>query len=365
MTEFIHPTRVFGRQRRHGLGRKTKRVERFLEAMAIRRLGWNVDLFRGDRLPDTGPIEPYRIVHPAYTLPRRRHEVFDTIVVGAWGRFGNSTEQLGNAVEYARLYGARRILVPPGHTIFQPPASVEGLTFDLGSIATLGTRETALVGRFFLCPASAHRPALQTRYANASRYARSLIQPEILKPDERVAADDVVAYVRSSDVFTRSPPNPEYGQPPLEFYRAAIRDLSARRVWLVYEDLASPIISVLSDHLQSEGVEVVHQSGTLVEDFRVLLSARRLIVGVSTLINVVIALSPRLSELHLFGDQVDLRPPGAAIRLHRTIDRSGFYVNSLQKDKWRNDEEQRRLMLTYPADQLVITRDEPKISNGG
>jgi hypothetical protein len=348
------------RKRRHGLGRPAGRIERSFEALAIRRMGWDVALFRGERAPDVGPIEPYRIVHPAWVLPRRRDRAFDAIVVGAWAQFGNAVQQLANAIVFAGRYGASRILVPADHPIFLPTGSIGALRLAAGTIETPAPRETALAGRFFLCPAGAHRPDLLARYACAHRHVRALIRPAVLDPDARVGADDVVAHVRSGDVFTRKVPNPEYGQPPLAFYLGAIRATGARRVWLVYENLENPIITVLAERLRADGVDVVEQSASLVEDLRVLLSARRLVVGFGTMTDAVTVLSLRLTDLHVFGNHVDLRAPGTAVSLHRTVDRGGRYVEEVQSDNWRSSPAQQRLMLDYPAEQLAIVSEGPR-----
>jgi hypothetical protein len=187
-----------------------------------------------------------------------------------------------------------------------------------------------------------------------------LLRPDLLVPDPRVGDDDVVAHLRSGDVFDRPDPNHTYGQPPLAFYLSAVLARPPRRVWLVYENQANPVIPALAARLRALGVEVVEQSASLAEDLRVMLTARRLVMGYGTLTDAVVGLSDRLAEAHLFGRQRDVRPPGAAIALSRWVDRDGQFVDAVQSRNWQNTPAQRQLLLEYPASALELVIEGPR-----
>lgn len=337
---------------RNGLGPGQSRLEAMLEAAVLRRLGWDAARFHG--MTGSGRLsEPMRIVAPGRTLLRPRTRLFDAIVLGVWCRFGNAVTQLVNAASYAGRFGASRILAPPGHDLFLPSGRIGGISFETGSIADLRPGETALVGRLYQCRALAERPSPEARYAVARAQIVPLLRPDLFVPDPRVGDDDVVAHLRSGDVFDRPDPNRTYGQPPLAFYLSAVLARPSRRVWLVYENQANPVIPALATRLRALGVDVVEQSASLAEDLRVMLSARRLVIGYGTLTNAVVAMSSRLVEAHLFGHQRDVRPPGSTIALSRWVDRDGRFIDAVQRRNWHNTAAQRQLLLDYPVESLA------------
>jgi hypothetical protein len=344
---------------RNGLGPLPSRLEACLEAAVLHRMGWDVARFHGKTRTDR-LYEPMRIVAPGRTLLRPRSRLFDAIVLGCWCRFGNAVAQLVNAAHYARRFGAERILVPPGHDLFLPSGELDGTPFAPGSIADLRRGETALVGRLYDCRPFDDRPSPEARYAAARALVAPLLRPDLLQPDPRVGDDDVVAHLRSGDIFERPDPNRNYGQPPLSFYLAAILARPSRRVWLVYENQANPVISALAARLRALGAEVVEQSASLAEDLRVMLTARRLVMGYGTLTDSVAALSTRLAEAHVFGRHRDIRPPGSAIALARWVDRGGRFVDAVQSRNWHNTPAQRQLLLDYPLEALELVAEGPR-----
>jgi hypothetical protein len=290
---------------------------------------------------------------------RPRDRAFDAIVLGQWCRFGNAVAQIVHAAFYAARFGASRILVPPGHALFLASGRIGTIAFEAAPFDALRPGETALVGRLYECRAIDARPSPEQRYAAVRRVVGPLLRPALLDPDPRVAASDVMAHLRSGDIFERAVPNRTYGQPPLSFYLGAIRAQAPRRAWLVYENLANPVIPVLAARLRALGIEVVEQSASLAEDLRVMLSARRLVMGYGTLTDTVVALSDRLAEAHVFGRHRDIRPPGSPVTLSRWVDRDGRFVAAVQSRNWRNTPEQRQLLLDYPAEALERVVERP------
>lgn len=328
----------------------------------MRRMGWSEPLFRGRERDERGKIESYRILRPGLVLLRPRKHAFDTIVVEPWSRFGNAVMQIGNAIESAQRLGSRRILFPPGHAIFSSGTQVGRIRIGYGDASAVGPFRTALVGRFFHARAIGTRATTWSRREYASRYMRAMIDPGVLAPDPRLGPDDIVAHLRAGDIFASATPAATYGQPPVAHYLAAIAASGARRAWLVYEDRGNPSVAALAGRLRARGIEVLEQSATLAEDLRLLLSARRLVIGRSTLGDAVAALSQSLTDLYVFGRQRRVLPNRTAVTQHRLVDISGDYVAAVQSANWRNSEAQRRLMLDYPEDALRIVREERGIS---
>jgi hypothetical protein len=338
------------------------RLSALLERQVIRRMGWSEPLFHGKQRDERGKLESYHIERPALALLRPRSHAFDALIVTPWARFGNAVVQISNAIECAERYGARRILLPPGHAIFSVPARLGRIRCVYGDAASIGPFRTALIGRFFHARAVGSRSKAWLRREHAARYMRDLIDPGVLAPDPRLGPDDVVAHLRAGDIFASAKPHPTYGQPPVAHYLAAIAASAARRVWLVYEDRGNPSIAALSERLRARGIEVLEQSATLAEDLRLLLSARRLVIGRSTLGDAVAALSRSLTDLYVFGRQRRILPRRTEVVQHRLIDISGEYIAAVQSANWRNTEAQRQLMLDYPEEALRIVREERGIA---
>jgi hypothetical protein len=329
-----------------------------LDRLAIRRMGWAEPVFRGVERDERGKQEAYRILRPGRTLLRPRARAFDAIVVQPWARFGNAIVQIANAIEGAQRFGAGRILLPPGHPIFTVAVRVGRIECGYGDAGALAPDRTALVGRFFHARAVGARASTWSRREHAAHHIRGLIHPDVLAPDPRLGPDDVVAHLRSGDIFRPATPHVTYGQPPVSHYLGAIDASGARRAWIVYEDRANPAIAVLAQRLRDRGIEVIEQSATLAEDLRLMLSARRLVIGRSTLGDAVAALSRALSELYVFGAQRRILPSRSTVTQFRTVDVAGDYVAAVQSRNWRNTEEQRRMMVDYPAGALTIVREE-------
>ena len=110
--------------------------------------------------------------------------------------------------------------------------------------------------------------------------------------------------------------------------------------------------------LKGRGVEVVVQSGSLIEDVRVLLSATRVVASRGSFVPAVAALSSRLKTLYLFD------PPISALRLLgltliEGIDTAGNYRERVLSANWRALPEQRALMLSYPARAIAFVEHAP------
>ena len=185
-------------------------------------------------------------------------------------------------------------------------------------------------------------------------YIRPLVRPEFRIPDMRVRPDDLILHFRAGDVFTGKV-HSNYGQPPLSYYLAAVEREQPARVWLVFEDRSNPCIDAAEAALSQRGMEVVLQSGSLDEDLRVLLSARRIVAGRGSFVHMVSHLSDYLSKIYFFerGTCESVRRLG--IQVVKSTDAQGEFKAGLLNRKWRNAPEQRALMLSYPAERLTFS----------
>jgi hypothetical protein len=98
------------------------------------------------------------------------------------------------------------------------------------------------------------------------------------------------------------------------------------------------------------------QSASFAEDLRVLLSAQRIVASRGTFVTSLAHLSTRLAKIYYL-DKGNLRP------LHRLgvevvvgKDQDGEFKAAVLNGQWRNEPEQRQLMLSYPVQKLVFER---------
>src|SRR4028118_3687 len=230
------------------------------------------------------------MLNPAWYFVRPS-AALSTLQVAEWLRFGNSVSQLINVFALAERYGIRRIRLPSQHLFYQS-AGVGDVVLQWGRERRLSG--LALSGYFLHTRALMPPLDAGTQRSIVDRRIRPLLAQDLLRSDPRVGVDDLVMHFRDGDVFDTEDVKPGYWQPPLAYYLAVFERDCPRRVWLVFEDRRNPTVAGVEEALRLRGVEVVVQSGTLLDDLRVLLSARRLVASVGTFVPAGASLSPTL-----------------------------------------------------------------------
>jgi hypothetical protein len=326
-------------------------ITRFVERRLASRYGWNVDVFQGREpvFPGTRTGGFYRVLNPAgYFL--RPGAGIGTVQVAEWLRFGNSIRQLTHAFALAERYGIRRIRLPGPHPLFHGRRA--------GNVALVwdGDRrafELALSGYFMHVRALMSPLDATTECRILTECVSPMLTPDLLRPDARVGEADLVMHFRGGDAFDPVEIRPGYWQPPLAYYLAAFERERPRRVWLVFEDRRNPTIAAAEAILRRHGAEVVIQSGTLADDLRVLLTARRLVASIGTFIPAVAMLSPRIDTLYQFAVPPDPVLMLRGLRLVRAYDVTGEFAAAVQTN-WAARPEQLAMMLSHPIDAIRI-----------
>jgi hypothetical protein len=326
-------------------------LNELVEERLAAELGWNLRLLRGEAFQLSGVNlkmrAEYRIVNPsAFFLPGKSR--LTHLRLTRWLKFGNSIEQLHHVFYLAKTYNIRQIVLPPTK-IFRPQ-KVEEFELIAESEGNSGELGLGLAGVFYyLEPFCLEAPA-EGLLPSVQRYVRPLLSEALSRVDPRVGENDLVLHFRASDVFSH--PVAHYGQPPLAYYLAAIEREKPERTWLVFEDRANPCIDAAEAWLKARRLEVVTQSSSLEEDLRVLLSARRLVIGQGTFGVSVAMLSTQLRRLYTFKAETwdYLRLP--EVEMVQGVDVAGRYTLALLSQNWTGSAEQRALMLSYPAEAI-------------
>jgi hypothetical protein len=315
-------------------------LDSLAEAWFCRRSHCDAAIFRGR----------YRLLH-SRTLLFQINPMVDVLRVGAWGCFGNSVMQLRDVIYAAERWGVRAIEFSEGHPFF---AGTNAGQITLSWGVREPTSASALQGSFFTLQGFPLSVDQSDSARIFSDYVRPLVTPQLRIPDMRVRPDDLVLHFRAGDIFSGKV-HPSYGQPPLSYYLSVVEREQPARVWLVFEDGSNPCVNAAEAALRERGMDVILQSGTLDEDLRVLMSARRIVAGRGTFVHMVAHLSDCLTKIYFFekGQLGALRRLG--IRATKATDAHGEFKATVLNGNWRNEPEQHALMLSYPADRLTFS----------
>jgi hypothetical protein len=326
----------------------------FVEEHLASEFRWDLNLFHGASFQVSGLSRQmraeYAIINPAAFFSSGQPHL-SHLRLTKWLKFGNSIEQLHHLFYLAKTYKVPQIVLPPSN-LFQARDRGE---FDVTTASEDSAKPgVGLAGLFYyLSPFCLKRPT-ENLLESTRRYVRPMLSDVLQESDPRVREDDLVLHFRAGDLFHH--PVAHYGQPPLAYYLAAIEREKPSRTWLVFENLANPCIDAAEAWLQRRGLELVTQSGSLEEDLRVLLSARRLVIGQGTFGSSVAMLSAHLRRLYTFKSELwdDLWLPD--LETIQGIDIDGGYTRALLSKNWTASPEQRALMLSYPAEALRFDR---------
>jgi hypothetical protein len=171
------------------------------------------------------------------------------------------------------------------------------------------------------------------------------------KPD-----DQLLIHIRSGDIFSTWV-DPHYPQPPFAFYRMVIDRLLGekriRSVKLVFENRLNPVIAEVEAYAHQRGLPVEIQSESLVADVTALVNGRYLVFGLGTFGPAICHLSDRVEQVFYFASNW---PQGfqAIPTIGKVVEVRDVENRYIKVGAWQNTEDQRRMMVTYPAQALAF-----------
>lgn len=319
--------------------------------LKVNEQGWIYDRIRKNGLPS--------YIKPIWSSEFDIERGVDSISISVLNRFSNALIQIAHAVLFAHGVKARKVFIPECQRIRDIlPKGNKFSCQGLGVTIVIGNpdaRGSCLEGRFLHARFS--QKEFYKNLPSTYEVIRTFSQATRLYDPERIlGADELVIHIRSGDIFKSqgAPPHPDYGQPPLSFYRKAVQHAKPRIVHLVYQDMCNPVIRPLKIWLREQAIPFTRRmKSSLRRDVKTLLSAQTLVAGRGTFIPGVVSLGEHLKTLYCFHEPLYLL--GRQGVTHHVIkDRSGLYVNAIQRYNWKNSSEQRELMLSYPDDELEL-----------
>ena len=299
------------------------------------------------------------------SLFRQKRNISKVVVLKTFGRFGNQTLQLANALTIAKAISADSVACPGNSVLpgFRGELPV-GIALDTSKQAVTRTGvmslvrgillswtpEAHLVGNFFYT--TALRGGIVTPESRTEAYALIKAARPIETPVTPLAPDHLVIHLRGGDAFGSNAHN-EYGQPPVAFYELVMQDQSWSQITIVSEDDVNPALPHILALAKQVGITYSRQSGSLQDDMEFLLSATTLVSSRSTFIPAVAAFSDNVQTVYVFGSEDRFRTD---ITLRRVVDSAGEYWDSTCVYNWRDEPWQRELMVNYPVDNLRLVQ---------
>jgi len=276
----------------------------------------------------------------------------EALLVTQMGRFGNSFQQICNAVRLAHSTGVKQLYLEPTHWLKTEFGTSVGVRVrQLSGAGNPVIRGGQLgVGRFLWGHEFSYARLPLTEAQIATELRKNLsFHPRSKEFGER----DLVIHLRGGDVYSSDPPR-DYGQPPAGFYEHVIGIFPWASVTVIYEDEKPVTLQHLVEFARTAGCPFRFQSGSLEDDLAVLLAAKNLVVGNGSFGRAICQLSCdlktvyRLKGTHPLGE---LAPPKTE---KLVIDSQGFFFENVLQRNWTNSDQQRDLMLSYQAAHFKI-----------
>lgn len=328
-----------------------------LEAAYARRYGWDIGVMRGSKRLENNWQMRHTIDGPLVKMAALQRPVHQ-VALAPFGRFGNQVIQLKNAAYIAEMCGANIIQRKTPGDLFRP-ALKDGYIVRHSDRPVAGPHDVGIHGPFYFAEALNIKMLPDDHRRVTRNVIRPLLLPRLLVPDDRVGPDDMVLHFRAGDIMNGPKVHGCYGQPPVSFYLKAAELSGASRFWLVYEDNSNPAIVAVRTALQKKGMTVFCQSSDLEDDCRVILSARQFAGATGTFAPVLAEISTRLRRFYSFYE-FETTPLSAfestPVEVTRIEDGDGTYNATCMTGNWDATREQFDLMLSYPAERLVVNR---------
>lgn len=276
------------------------------------------------------------------------------VVIGK-PRWGNQIVRLLNAIQFALEFGVPEIRIE--HLTGFP------MSFRYRGITVLQKRETP--NAFFLSgPFFSENLIGVTRLQPPTRFAilnelRS--QFGLKKTGSFQTRDSLVIHIRSGDIYRKRRPHPDYGQPPLSFYKLVVNRKKPNFVTVLTEDELSPVLSGLCRFLGAKKIPFEVSGIDLEGTMSQILWSTSLVSAKGTFSAPLVCMSETLREVFFF-DDIGLTEkwgvPQGQIELIGAKEKSGFYKH-LVLAPWKNSPIQRQLIRRWPGFLLSL-----EVANG-
>lgn len=272
-----------------------------------------------------------------------------SLLISGLGRFGNSIQQLLNSTSLALFLKVDTIFF---HTapVLPPRGLSAGTALRFAPFHFLPGRDRKV-------PLSVWRSDFfdnRFRGSGFSPEAISALRPSLtdalshLDSRSQGHASALTIHLRSGDIYGANP-HPNYGQPPVTFYRQILKLQQWDSVVIVAEDALSPALDLIADECNSLSIPFRIVGAELDDALREIVAARNLVASRGTFVPALVFLFPKPRTIFHFGDDLELLCPDEDVTVVTYEDVGGLYRREILNGNWKNSPEQRALMVDYPA----------------
>lgn len=287
-------------------------------------------------------------------------EEIDALLISNIRRFGNSFVQLGTALKIADALNISAIYIPEEDAaskmlVYSERSVINGI--DVIFDSNISGSCSILHGNFF------YMSSLATWFGVTDDLTGEIgSMAQVLSFADKGPLDKniLVIHIRSGDVFSSQGRfHKGYGQPPLAYYTKIINEVLPEKVVLVFENKTNPVIDALEKWCAKNIIDLEEVSGNLKDDIEYLLQAKTVVASNGTFIPVISCLSRHLENLYLFHplrknfvydfcNKILRKDLGINV----VYDRVGKYSSDILDHNWKNTDDQKALMLSYPEQNL-------------
>ena len=259
-----------------------------------------------------------------------------SVQISEWtGRFGNNILQVKNALHIALYYNLD--VTMPKHPLLPKEARIR-------EVAGEGIRYK---GTFFgdLGEISArHGFARDVFTRNADAVIKELRGLLAFSGVEPADPNDLHIHIRSGDIFQNWFPNElarHYTPPPLLFYVSIIRAKPWRNIYIICEDQKNPCLWALRQAYP----RAKWREQSLLEDIRLILSARNMVYGGGSFIPALLLFSDNIQSTYTISYGMEPATSSFTKHIRRRVFKGDEYLQLMRS--WTNHPIQHRLMLSY------------------
>lgn len=254
------------------------------------------------------------------------------IVVNKWFcRLGNNIMQIKNILHIALYYNYG--IQIPNHPLFE-----KHIINNVNSDCDKNVKLTDKNNFFNLDNSKFDNIIFEKNNEKVIEIMKKSFKIKNVKP---LNENDLVIYIRSGDIFSARP-HEQYIMPPLSYYIKILSNHSYDKIILVSQDRKNPVINELLKLYPN----IIYNKNNLVDDIKIILSARTIVECFGTF-------SPEL--LQLSDNIVEIIRPSYQYTTCTVKDRVKLKIIPLNEYRklltpWRNTPYQRDLMLKYKID---------------
>lgn len=190
-----------------------------------------------------------------------------------------------------------------------------------------------------------------------------IFKNEILKnlPKIKINKEDLYIHIRGSDIFQNRNPDyaPDYGQPPLCFYKKILKAFKFRKVYIISSDKENPVIN----ELLNKNKNIIFRFNTIDIDIASLAYAYNIVGSISSFLISIIKLNNNLKNFWEYDRYlVRLGIPHLHHSLYNFTRKYTIYrmkPSKIYKNQmiiWQGSNDQLKIMLndTCPNDFTII-----------